>query len=134
LNLGAAPRIFDKDNSLTKSSYQHPKTSVVKEAVQIKTKSEAPEESTLTYESVLQASLEYFQGDELAATTWINKYAVRNKEGELMERTPADMHKRMAREFARIEARYASENGQLFAESLSPYGRTREPMTEERIF
>lgn len=106
----------------------------MKEAVQIKTKSEAPEESTLTYESVLQASLEYFQGDELAATTWINKYAVRNKEGELMERTPADMHKRMAREFARIEARYASENGQLFAESLSPYGRTREPMTEERIF
>ncbi len=44
--------------------------------------------------------LEYFKGDELAASTWLNKYAA---EGEL---TPDDMHKRMAKEFARIEQKY----------------------------
>lgn len=48
----------------------------------------------------------YFGGDELAATVWIDKYALKNPQGELLERTPDDMHHRLAREFARIEQQY----------------------------
>ena len=62
-----------------------------------------------TYEEVLTSSLSYFKGDELAATTWINKYALKNNEGLFLEKTPDDMHSRMAREFAKIEARYNPE-------------------------
>ena len=40
--------------------------------------------------------LNYFNGDELAASTWLNKYAKRDKHGNIVEQTPADMHKRMA--------------------------------------
>lgn len=54
----------------------------------------------------LEKTLEYFGGDELAATTWIKKYALRDKEGNLLEETPTDMHWRLANEFARIEAKY----------------------------
>jgi hypothetical protein len=53
-------------------------------------------------EQVLAAALEYFQNDELAATTWINKYALRNPKGELLELTPPTRtHWRMA---ARVRA------------------------------
>ena len=58
-------------------------------------------------EEALANARAFFQGDELAATTWVNKYALRDAAGELVERSPSDMHRRMAREFARIEARYA---------------------------
>jgi len=61
------------------------------------------------YEEVLQNCLTYFDGDELAATTWINKYCMKNVKGELLELTPDDMHKRMAKEFARIEKKYAGK-------------------------
>src|SRR5687767_9550321 len=59
-----------------------------------------------SYEKVLEACMAYFEGDEMAATTWMNKYAMKRPDGRFLERTPADMHKRMAREFARIEAKY----------------------------
>ena len=62
---------------------------------------------TFTSEEVLAEALTYFHGDDLAATTWLNKYALRNADGRLVERNPADMHRRMAKEFARIETRYA---------------------------
>ena len=84
-------------------------------------------------EQVLANALVFFQGDELAATTWMNKYALRDADGRLVEASPADMHHRMAREFARIEARY----GMMSAEKralLSAYGRSRERLNEERIF
>jgi len=55
------------------------------------------------YNEVLESCLVYFKGDELAATTWMNKYAVKNKKGEYLESSPNEMHKRMAVEFARIE-------------------------------
>lgn len=87
----------------------------------------------LDRDEVLQASLAYFQGDELAATTWVNKYALRDGQGRLVERTPADMHRRMAREFARIEASYGTP-AQERASLLSPYGRSRMPLDEDRIF
>lgn len=49
---------------------------------------------------------EYFNGDEFAASTWLNKYALKNDNGDLLEETPSDMHHRLAKEFVRIENRY----------------------------
>ena len=57
-------------------------------------------------EKVLAESLAYFKGDELAASVWLHKYALKDSEGHLFEKTPDDMHRRIAREIARIEARY----------------------------
>ncbi len=59
-----------------------------------------------TFEEVLKASIEYFNGDELAANVWVNKYALKDSEGRIYELTPDDMHRRMAREIARIEQKY----------------------------
>jgi ribonucleoside-diphosphate reductase alpha chain len=59
-----------------------------------------------THEEALIASLEYFNGNELAASVYVGKYALRDKEGNLKERTPTDTHRRLAKEFARIEAKY----------------------------
>lgn len=56
-----------------------------------------------SYEECMDESLKYFDGNELAASVFIDKYALRNADGELLEKTPADMHKRIAKEFARIE-------------------------------
>lgn len=57
-----------------------------------------------SYEEAKAESLKYFQGDELAATVFVDKYALRNGEGELLEATPTHMHQRIASELARIEA------------------------------
>jgi ribonucleoside-diphosphate reductase alpha chain len=57
-------------------------------------------------DEALQACTEYFNGDTLAAGVFINKYALRNKEGELLEKCPEHMHDRIACEFARIEEKY----------------------------
>ena len=72
--------------------------------------------------------LEYFNGDELAASTWLNKYAI---EGEV---TPDDMHHRMAKEFARIEKIYEVFNHPTLLTDLSPYGQTINYLTEETIY
>jgi len=85
-----------------------------------------------THKEVLKSALEYFNGDELAATTWINKYAMKNKEGEFFETTPNDMHKRMATEFARIEKKYLGKEKSV--EGLSAYGKKRKFLSEEAIF
>lgn len=61
---------------------------------------------TFTYEEVYQASLKYFKGDELAASVWLNKYALKDLDGKIYEDTPDAMHKRMAKEIARIEKKY----------------------------
>lgn len=76
--------------------------------------SETPE--PYTREEILKAAKTYFGGDELAATVWMSKYALKNSDGEIFERTPDDMHHRIARELARIEKRYPN------------------PMTEEKIY
>ena len=88
---------------------------------------------TYTKEEVLAAAMAYFHGDELAASTWVNKYALRNREGDLVEASPADMHRRMAREFARIEARQIALPADRRA-LLSAYGRERNALNEEAIF
>ncbi|MFA7116237.1 MAG: adenosylcobalamin-dependent ribonucleoside-diphosphate reductase [Bacteroidales bacterium] len=58
------------------------------------------------YEEALEASKQYFDGDELAASVWINKYAMKDSYGHIFEKTPDDMHRRLANEFARIESNY----------------------------
>ena len=63
-------------------------------------------QKTYPYDEVLKTSVAYFNGDELAATTWMNKYAMKNDANEFVEQSPDDMHKRMAKEFGRIEADY----------------------------
>jgi ribonucleoside-diphosphate reductase alpha chain len=85
-----------------------------------------------TYKEVLAASLRYFNGDELAATTWINKYCLKDKKGNFLEKTPDDMHHRMAAEFGRIEARYAEK--ETVIDTLSPYGKIRKPLTSKKIY
>lgn len=61
---------------------------------------------TYTKEEALAATLDYFNGDELAANVFVTKYALKNKESEFLEKTPRDMHWRLAKEFARIESNY----------------------------
>lgn len=77
---------------------------------------EFEEELMHTYTQVLEASTEYFDGDDFAAKVFVDKYALQNQQGEFLELTPTDMHHRLAKEFARIEAKYPN------------------PMTEEEIF
>ncbi len=62
--------------------------------------------ATYTYEEAYRATLEYFKGDELAARVWATKYALKDSYGNIYEKTPADMHRRIAAEIARIESRY----------------------------
>ena len=59
-----------------------------------------------SYEEALEAATQYFEGDELAAGVWLNKYALKDSFGNIYERTPEDMHLRMASEIARIEKKY----------------------------
>ncbi len=94
-------------------------------------KTSVNEKKIYSYEEVLNATKEYFNGDELAANIWISKYALRDREGNFLELTPADMHRRMAKEFARIEEKYHTEEK---AEGLSEYGKIRKKLTEKKIF
>ncbi len=69
-----------------------------------------------TYEDAYNASLKYFNGDELAARVWSSKYALKDSYGNIFEQTPDDMHRRIASELARIESNYPN------------------PMSEDQIF
>ncbi|SRX54471.1 adenosylcobalamin-dependent ribonucleoside-diphosphate reductase [Aequorivita sp. CIP111184] len=82
--------------------------------MQVKTVISNPK--TYTQEEAFSSSVEYFNGDDLAARVWVNKYALKDSEGNIYEKTPDDMHRRIAKEIARIEQRY--EN----------------PLTEEEVF
>ena len=62
--------------------------------------------TTYNYQEALNECVKYFNGDELAANVWINKYALKNSAGELFEKDPDQMHRRLAKEFARIEKKY----------------------------
>ena len=61
---------------------------------------------TYTQDEVFQTTLDYFNNDDLAARVWLNKYALKDSAGNIYELTPDDMHRRIAKEIARIEARY----------------------------
>src|SRR5690554_3101676 len=71
---------------------------------------------TYTNEEAVKASTEYFKGDVLAATVFVNKYALKDSDGNIYEKTPDDMHRRIASEIARVESKYAN------------------PMTESELF
>lgn len=62
--------------------------------------------TTYSYEEAFQATLAYFDGDELAARVWVNKYAMKDSFGNIYEKSPADMHHRLVAEMARIERKY----------------------------
>lgn len=64
------------------------------------------ENNNFTYEEAYEAALHYFKNDELAARVWVNKYALKDSFGNIYERSPEDMHWRLAKEIARIEERY----------------------------
>ncbi|NOQ72863.1 MAG: adenosylcobalamin-dependent ribonucleoside-diphosphate reductase [Crocinitomix sp.] len=98
------------------------------ELEELKTKGAA---RTYKYEEVLEASRAYFEGDELAATTWMNKYAMK-RDGDFLEITPDDMHQRMAKQFARIEQKYKIPKEK--AKALSDYGKSRKVLTEKKIY
>ena len=66
---------------------------------------------TYSYDQVYDAAIKYFKGDEMAASTWIKKYCLINKEGEYLETSPDDMHKRMALAFSKQEEKY---NGKYY--------------------
>lgn len=88
-----------------------------------------------TREDVFRNTVAYFGGDELAATTWMNKYAMKDRQGNFLEQSPDAMHLRMAREFARIE-RYYHERTHLNGsfKYLSVYGQTRKQLDEKSIY
>mgnify|MGYP003668324008 FL=1 len=71
-----------------------------------------------TYSQVeaVNASLKYFKGDDLAAKVWVNKYALKDSDGNIYELTPDDMHRRIAKEVARIEQKYPNplSEGEVF--------------------
>lgn len=87
---------------------------------------------TYTYDNVFKHSLLYFNNAELAATTWINKYCLKDKQGNFLEKTPDEMHLRMAKEFARIEERYTYNETSL--DNLSTYGKSRKQLDETKIY
>ena len=62
--------------------------------------------NTYSYEEAMKTSLEYFNGDELAARVWVNKYALKDSFGNIYEKSPEQMHWRIAREISRIENKY----------------------------
>ena len=62
--------------------------------------------NTYSYDEAFEASLEYFGGDELAARVWVNKYAMKDSYGNIYEKSPDQMHHRIANEIARIEGKY----------------------------
>ena len=88
-------------------------------AQETKTEEKLPEPNPMkeyNHDEVIAASTEYFGGDSLAANVWTNKYALKDSKGNLYELTPDDMHRRIAREVARIEKKYPN------------------PMSEDEIF
>lgn len=64
------------------------------------------EKKTYSFDEAQEATLRYFNGDELAARVWVTKYALKDSFGNLYEKTPEDMHHRIAAEVARVESTY----------------------------
>jgi ribonucleoside-diphosphate reductase alpha chain len=88
------PNIFDSEND------PNTKIEVMTEPINLK------EPQKYTHEEVTEKATAYFQGDTLAASVWMNKYALKDSAGNLYELTPDDMHRRIASEVARIEKKY----------------------------
>ena len=102
------------NNKIEKSDYEKKDISnnEIKSEVEMKQK----EYKKYSVEEVKEATIKYFGGDQLAADVWMNKYALKDSDGNIFELTPDDMHHRIASEIARIENRYPN------------------PMSEEEVF
>ncbi len=74
-------------------------------------------ESMYSKDEATQVAIDYFGGDQLAASVWLNKYALKDSQGRLYEASPSEMHRRLARELARIESGYGKglSEDQIFA-------------------
>ena len=72
----------------------------------MKSRDREKEKVVFSHDEAVEASIEYFKGDELAARVWANKYALKDSFGNLYEKTPDDMHRRLAREIHRVERKY----------------------------
>jgi ribonucleoside-diphosphate reductase alpha chain len=94
---------MDELAATKKSELLFEKTAEKTEVTQEKTQNT---KITYTHDEAFQEALKYFKGDELAAKVWVNKYALKDSYGALYEKSPDDMHHRIANEIARIEARY----------------------------
>src|SRR3546814_9682656 len=79
-------------------------------------------EEVFTSAEVKHAAMVYFGGDELAATTWMNKYAVKTEQTRFIEKTPVDMHQRMAVDFARMEQKFNARAEGRHKTGIAPYG------------
>ncbi|HIE15999.1 MAG TPA: adenosylcobalamin-dependent ribonucleoside-diphosphate reductase, partial [Bacteroidales bacterium] len=77
---------------------------------------EKTQKKMYSFEEAVNAAKDYFKGDQLAAVVWVNKYALKDSDGNIYEKTPEQMHRRIAREMARIEKKYPN------------------PMSEDEIF
>ncbi len=75
-------------------------------------------DNTYSYEEAYKSSLEYFKGDELAATVWVNKYALKDSFGKIYEKNPDQMHWRIANEIHRIEQKYPNPMPLMVIHSL----------------
>ncbi len=64
------------------------------------------EKKTYSFDEAVQGAIEYFDGDELAAKVWVNKYALKDSFGNIYESSPDQMHRRIAKEIARVEKKY----------------------------
>lgn len=64
--------------------------------------------NTYSYDEAFKTTLEYFNGDELAARVWLNKYAIKDSFGNIYEKSPEEMHRRISNEIARIESKYSN--------------------------
>jgi len=98
--------LLDARNKSTKTEVEEMQTTLVKEEKEKEIFESYDNVITYTYEEALEASTEYFNGDAMAAGVWINKYALKDSYGNIFEKTPDDMHRRIAAELARIEAKY----------------------------
>src|SRR5690606_36723572 len=87
------------------------KEASIKNEIDMRAKSEPDgkgksQKKIFEYSETVKAATKYFKGDELAANVWVNKYALKDSAGNIYEKTPDDMHHRLASEIARIEKRY----------------------------
>ena len=105
-----------EDNGISALRNIEPVSITAPDVKPTRTETAEPSLKEYTHDEAIEASTEYFDGDILAANVWANKYALKDSNGHLYELTPDDMHRRIAKEVARIEKKYPN------------------PMTEEEVF
>jgi ribonucleoside-diphosphate reductase alpha chain len=103
--------LFVQEPAVAAEKAKKEKTTTVNEG-----KNDVNEIKTYSHDEAVEASIKYFNGDELAARVWANKYALKDSFGNLYEKSPDDMHRRLASEIHRVEKKY------------------RNPLSEELIY